>query len=159
MELLLVQPKPSTMKKISVEIVCALLVLLWVYVAVSKLLDYGTFVSQLEKSPYTTGYAEWVGWLVPAVELITAMVLITRLGRMIGLYSSLFLLLLFSGYIYAILNYSYFIPCSCGGIISKMTWEQHLVFNLVFVGLTIGAILLSNTSKQNHSSEAVLLRS
>jgi len=29
------------------------------------------------------------------------------------------------------------IPCSCGGIIAKLSWGQHLVFNLIFLGLAL----------------------
>jgi hypothetical protein len=32
------------------------------------------------------------------------------------------------------------LPCSCGGAISRMGWREHIVFNVVFVGLTVLAI-------------------
>jgi putative oxidoreductase len=33
-------------------------------------------------------------------------------------------------------------PCACGGVIENLTWGQHLVFNLFFVGVAIAGILL-----------------
>jgi hypothetical protein len=49
---------------------------------------------------------------------------------------------LFSGYTLIILHAFSYIPCSCGGIIKRLTWRQHLVLNLFFVGLAIAGIIL-----------------
>jgi hypothetical protein len=29
------------------------------------------------------------------------------------------------------------LPCSCGGIISKLSWKQHIIFNLFFIVLSV----------------------
>jgi uncharacterized membrane protein YphA (DoxX/SURF4 family) len=63
-------------------------------------------------------------------------------GRLIGLYASFFFMILFTGYIVAILRFSSYIPCSCGGILQKMSWTQHLIFNIGFLLLAVIAILL-----------------
>jgi len=34
------------------------------------------------------------------------------------------------------------LPCSCGGVIAKLSWNQHLLLNLGFVLLALGAIAL-----------------
>ena len=34
------------------------------------------------------------------------------------------------------------LPCSCGGIIQKMSWNQHLIFNVGFILLGVYAIWL-----------------
>lgn len=49
---------------------------------------------------------------------------------------------MFTAYIVIILHFSYFVPCSCGGILEKLGWTEHLIFNVVFVLLAIVAILL-----------------
>jgi hypothetical protein len=49
---------------------------------------------------------------------------------------------MFSAYIIAITQFSDYIPCSCGGILQKMSWNQHLVFNFLFVSLAAAGILL-----------------
>src|SRR5690606_12191987 len=38
--------------------------------------------------------------------------------------------------------YSDFIPCSCGGVLEKMGWTEHLVFNISFIVLAFVGILL-----------------
>jgi hypothetical protein len=61
--------------------------------------------------------------------------------RSIGLYLSFALMTLFSVYILVITNYSSNVPCSCGGILEKMTWNQHLIFNLAFLVFAATTIL------------------
>ena len=125
-----------------VEIISSLLVLLFVYTALSKLLDYSTFKSQLSKSPFITEFASTTAWALPAGELLVGLALYFGRTRMLGLYASLFLLTMFTAYIYAMLNFSYYIPCSCGGVLSKMTWGQHMWFNIFFILISIIGIVL-----------------
>lgn len=139
-------------RSVIVDTVAALLILLFVYAAISKLLDYSTFKNQLEKSPFITLFAGTVAWSLPAVEIITALFLLTKPLRLIGLYLSLFLMSLFTLYIYAMLHYSYYIPCSCGGILSKMSWTSHLWFNLFFVVISIASILIDNSETSNKAA-------
>lgn len=129
-------------RKITLEIITGLLVLLFVYAAVSKLSIYGTFKMQLLKSPYTTSFASDIAWSLPAVELGAATLLIIKRTRLLGLYLSFFLMLLFTGYIYAILHFSSYVPCSCGGILSKMNWGTHFLLNIFFTMLAVIGIVL-----------------
>jgi uncharacterized membrane protein YphA (DoxX/SURF4 family) len=128
-------------RKITIEIVSSLLILLFMYAGVSKLLDYETFKVQLSKSPFITQFAGVLAWALPVGEIIVALTLAFGRTRLLGLYTSLFLMTMFAAYIYAILHYSYYIPCSCGGVLSKMDWNTHLWFNIGFIVLTIAGIL------------------
>ena len=88
-------------------------------------------------------------WAVPFSELLVSSLLIFIKTRLAGLYASLLLLVSFTVYIGLVMNHVFGrIPCSCGGILSKMTWEQHLVFNMVFILMTSTAILLSTHLKK-----------
>lgn len=128
-------------RKIITTIVSLLLVTLFTYAAVSKLIDYEKFRFQLGRSPFISEYTSLISWAIPSVELIIASLLIVDKSRIIGLYLSFALMLLFTGYIYAMLHFSYFIPCSCGGVLASMSWNQHLVFNAVFTLLPLLAIV------------------
>lgn len=132
----------SMSRKIVLEIITLLFIILWVYAAVSKLSEFETFKYQLGKSPFISDMVELIAWSLPGAELIIALMLIVESTRLIGLYLSFFLMVLFAGYIYAMLHHSYYVPCSCGGILSIMTWEQHIVFNIAFVFASIIAILI-----------------
>lgn len=128
-------------KTFIVETVCYLFVLLFVYAATSKLLDYENFKIQLGQSPLLSPFAGVVAWSVPALEFIIALMLLVPKWKLSGLFASFCLMAMFTAYIYIILNFSAFIPCSCGGVLEKMTWNQHLLFNFAFIILAAVAVL------------------
>lgn len=112
-------------------------ILLFVYAAISKTLDFENFKVQLAQSPLVSAYAGFISYSVIVTELIIAGLLLSERTRTIALYLSLGLMVSFTVYIYLILNYSDFVPCSCGGILEKMSWNEHLFFNLGCVILCI----------------------
>jgi hypothetical protein len=128
----------------SIEVISFLLVLLFAYAAISKVLEFQTFRLQLSKSPFISQYAGIIYWALPVVELLVAFLLAIRPLRLIGLFASLFLMTMFSSYIYLMLHYSYYLPCSCGGILSTLDWTSHFWFNLSFVGISTVGIFIEN---------------
>ena len=119
----------------------ALLILLFVYAAASKLAAFGTFRVQLHLQPVPEGVADVLLYLLPAAELIAVGLLFFKRTVLAGLELSLALLLLFTCYIaLAMLHYWSRTPCACGGILSHMTWRVHLVFNSFFIALNLIAI-------------------
>lgn len=125
-----------------IEVICLLYILLFVYAGVSKLQDFETFQVQLGQSPLLSAYAMWISWMVILAEIAISFLLIFPPARKIGLWAGFNLMIMFTIYIFIILHYSSYVPCSCGGILEKMTWEVHLIFNIVFVILGAVAILL-----------------
>ncbi len=125
-----------------VSIIASLLLLLLAYAALSKYREYDDFRFQLSKSPFISPFAALTAWTLPAGELLVCLTLLFRRTRLLGLFASLFLLSLFTAYIWSMLHLSYYIPCSCGGILAGMDWSTHLYFNLGFVFLSIAGILL-----------------
>jgi hypothetical protein len=55
---------------------------------------------------------------------------------------------MFTFYIVIILNFSSFIPCSCGGILEKLGWREHLIFNIFFLFLALAAAVLFYGKRQ-----------
>ncbi len=111
-------------------LICYLFIVLFIYAAVSKLMDFETFQIQLAQSPLLSAYAGFISYAVITVEIVIALLLCYKRWRLIGLYASFGLMIAFTVYIYLILNYSDFIPCSCGGILEKMGWKEHLIFKV-----------------------------
>lgn len=129
-------------KQYTVEIICALLVLLWVYAALSKWADHERFMLQSERSPVYGNFAGVVFYTVPTIEIVIALMLVFERTRKVGLYLSAGLLSVFTLYIVYVLNFAAYVPCSCGGVISSLTWAQHLLFNSAFIILnTVGIYL------------------
>lgn len=133
--------------------ICLLFMLLFVYAAVGKLVDFQTFRVQLGQSPILTSIAGLVAYGIPTIEIILAIALSFNKLRTIALYVSLGLMAAFTMYIIAILNFSDYIPCSCGGILENMGWIAHLIFNLVFVFLAAIAILLESHTTINQEKD------
>jgi hypothetical protein len=125
-----------------IEIISFLFILLFVYAALTKLLDFENFKVQLANSPILTKISGFIAVFIPATEILTALFLAKSRFRMTALYSSLALMTVFTSYIIAILQFSYTIPCSCGGVLSRLTWQDHLVFNIGFLVLAAAGILL-----------------
>lgn len=138
----------------TVNIIASLFILLFLYAAVTKLIEYDKFVTQIGKSPLIMSYSMILAWLVPAVEIGTAILLIHPRTTLLGLYGSMALMTMFTLYITFIMTLSPYVPCSCGGILSQMGWGEHLVFNIVFTLLGIVGIYLK--SKTNDTIEPIV---
>jgi hypothetical protein len=129
-----------------------LYILLFVYAATSKLLDFNTFQVQLGQSPLLSAFTGWVAFGVPFMEFLLVLLLVFPKWRLVGLYAAFSLMVLFSTYIVVILNFSSFVPCSCGGILENMSWKQHLVFNIVFVVFALIGIYMRTAFETKWSS-------
>jgi len=126
-----------------------LYILLFVYAAVSKLIDFENFTTQLGQSPLISIFADWIAIGVPVFELIIALLLCFPKYKPLGLHIGFGLMIMFTGYIYLILHYSPFVPCSCGGILEEMDWREHFIFNIVVAVLGGVGILIAYPYKKS----------
>ncbi len=122
------------------EAACFILVLLFMYTGCSKLLTRQTFANQLAHSIPSPTITGLLSWMIPLTEIITAILLAITATRLRALYAALYLLVIFTAYISFLLLTDKNLPCSCGGIIAALNWEQHLVLNLLLLTLSITAI-------------------
>lgn len=141
-----------------IETTAVLFIILFLYTAISKLMQYSVFKEQIAISPLLAPVAPIVSALLPWIELAVVILLIVPRWRKKGLYASLALMNAFTAYIVAILTFSKDIPCSCGGIIDQLSWNQHIVFNSVFILLGLIAVILENRERlENKKSLASLV--
>lgn len=134
----------TQIQNLFLEFICFLYILLFVYAAVSKVMDFENFVAQLGQSPLLSPFADYVSFGVIIAEFIIAILLSIPKLRYFALWGAVSLMVLFTTYIVIILNFSSFVPCSCGGILEKLGWTEHLIFNTIFVVLGVAAILLKS---------------
>jgi putative oxidoreductase len=138
----------KTLKKtIVADFISSLFILLFVYTATTKLIEHESFRAVLSQSPLIGINATTVSWVLPILELFTAMLLFIPSFRKWGFVSSLILMLLFTIYITYMILFARNLPCSCGGVISRMTWPQHLIFNIFFTALAAIALRLTLRNK------------
>lgn len=141
--------KRLNFKQISIEVIVAILLIIWIYTGISKLADIFSFRIQLLNSPIFKDHAKLVSIVGPTLELVVAALLIIRKTRLLGMYASMLLMLFFSYYVYYLMVNLPTLPCSCGGIIAALSWPQHLAFNIVLFVLSLIGIILLSTNKRN----------
>lgn len=125
-----------------VELIAYACMLLFFYAAVDKLFAFELFKTQLGKSPLLLGMNNWLAWLVPLLELGICALLLFERTRVLGFYAFFFQMMLFAFYLIALLNFSFYVPCSCGLLISGFSWPGHVVFNIAFALLAAVGIAL-----------------
>lgn len=142
-------------QEVIITIITSLVILLFMYTAISKLLDYNKFVFQMRLTPipFIWQVAPVLGIVLPILELALTTLIFFDRTRLIGFWTSLVLMFLFEGYIFWMKLVEYQtgvkLPCTCGGIISKMSWTTHFIFNAVFIVLMIIAIKKINDIKKS----------
>ena len=125
-----------------IEITSAMLTCLLLYTGINKLKDIESFQSVLSASWVIRSFVIELSYLLPLAELLTAFLLFFPSTRLMGLWMALALLTMFTIYIGLMLLYSSKLPCSCGGAINRLSWRQHLIFNIIFVILPAVSIRL-----------------
>lgn len=131
-----------------------LTILLFMYTAVSKVLDQEKFVFQMQLAPisFMSTWAPILGWVLPIVEGLVVVLLYKKQTRLLGMVSALSLMLCFEGYILWMkiieLQTGAHLPCTCGGIISTMGWTTHLLFNAGFILLLALSIYYTKKETQ-----------
>ncbi|WP_394353241.1 MauE/DoxX family redox-associated membrane protein [Paraflavitalea devenefica] len=130
------------------KVVSYFLILLFCYTGFTKIADNKTFELEISQSPFISDFSEPLSILIPWGEVLISLLLLLNSTRLLGLYASFFLMTIFTEYVFVMLKYAPNIPCSCGGIISNLSWNQHLWFNTATVFLTIFSILHGRWSKK-----------
>jgi len=129
-------------KQVMIECIVALLIMLFLYASISKFLDFKTFIGQMNNQPLPNSWTPFLVWGIPGLEIAISIALLFEYTRLLALYASLILMTLFTIYTSIILLHFFpYIPCSCGGVIQKLTWRQHLGLNLFFVALSVLGII------------------
>lgn len=131
-----------------------LLVLLFGYAAASKFAEYQRFVDQMQLAPLPLmkTMAPFLGWVVPLSEIVIVILLFSERHRNKALLLSFLLLLAFQIYIAVMLLSGLDLPCTCGGLISKLQWRQHLVFNAVFMFIAIFPLVYQRFVQKHQSN-------
>lgn len=130
-----------------INLIASLLLLLFLYTGINKLEERELFQVILSKSPFLSSFAGLLSWIIPFIELFVSALLFFPNTRVYGLKFSIVLMAGFTLYIaYMLLSASH-LPCSCGGVLKNMSWLEHLVFNIIFLLLSITALRLRKGSK------------
>lgn len=115
---------------------------LYMYTGYDKLTHLKTFIKGNKSLPYVGEYAVYIGWGIPLLEILLAVLLILPFITLqrIALSASVVLMGIFTLFLSLMMQ---FVPdrlCQCGGVIESMGWTTHLIFNLVWLVAGIYAL-------------------
>ncbi len=134
-------------KPVALKVIQSLLILLFTYAAISKLFDFNTFRGQLSAVPWLSKISNFLSLTIPLTELIIVMLLAVPKTMNYGLYGAAITLAAFTLFLIIMTSFNTVLPCSCGGVISSLSWKQHIVFNLFFLALAIAGIFLEKKNE------------
>nr|MBC7614376.1 hypothetical protein [Pseudopedobacter sp.] len=121
----------------------AMLILLWSYASIVKLINMPLTFSQMHNQVFPIWMADILAYAIPILEIALVLLLLIPRYRKLALWLSIALLSAFTIYIILIKLFLFGrIPCSCGGIISGMSWTQHLIFNLFFLIISLSSLIV-----------------
>ena len=144
------------MKKTISDIICGLLILLFAYAAISKMLAFRQFSFGLSKAPLIENYSTLFAGLIPAAELIIVVLLLIPKFNNTGLIAATSILMFFTAYLIFMVLTDPNLPCSCSGVIQQLSWKQHIAFNTFFIALGITAIYFQRTDLREKERTDIL---
>jgi len=128
-----------------------LLITLWVYATLSKLLDYPLFLIELNKQPFPKWSIPTLSVVIPLAEICTAILPAFQRTKISGFRASFILMSLFTLYVVLAMTRVFgHIPCACAGIIGRMPWFPHLVFNIFFTIVSYAGYYLQKHKNINN---------
>lgn len=130
-------------KNLFILICTWLVIVLFVYTASDKLLNYYKFKAFLERLEYLENFSGILALAIPTAEILISVFLLFSRLRTGGLYAAFGLMICFTLYLVYMRVTRTGLPCHCGGAISKLTWLQHIWFNLGLLLMLYASILWS----------------
>lgn len=118
-----------------------LIVLLFVYTGFSKLLANDFFLQQLMNAGFLKVIAKPVSIILPLIEIFTAMLITIKQTEIFVWLGAALLMTVFSIYIGTMLLLKSTLPCTCGGVLAALSWQQHLLLNIFFMAFSLGQFM------------------
>lgn len=143
-------------KQMISSIIAAIFIFLFAYTAISKFTEFSKFMVVIRKSPLIGEMPRLVAWLVPIAELFTVALLFFNATRSLGFLYAFCLMLTFTVYIGYMLAFAPHLPCSCGGVLRKLSWSDHLFLNIALTMLAGWAYLLNRKSKPQFLNKEIV---
>lgn len=127
----------NTLKYIYYSII-VLLLLLWIPVALDKIVNFNSFSTGILNQPFNKNLALIAIYSLPVLEFATVALLVFKKYRKWGFALSSVLMFVFTSYVaLALLGTWEKLPCGCGSVISGLSWIQHFWFNILFLSISV----------------------
>lgn len=129
------------------------MIFVFMYAAVIKGIDAITFKNQMLQSPLLPSYLiPYLVFAVPAIEILASILIIIPKAKATGLLLGYSIMLSFSIYMVSlIVFFQGNVPCACGGILGKMGYTAHIIFNISLTLLCLISYLLTTNNAAEKS--------
>lgn len=123
-----------------VALICLLL-----YAGITKLMDYNNFIIQLDLSPLIPDkLVQVIAISLPCVEIFLAVGLCLNKTRKTSSLIAFTLMFTFTIYLLTLVIFFDDVPCSCGGVLGKISYTTHIIFNTLFTIIAGFTYIISN---------------
>lgn len=121
------------------------LIIFWLFVGLEKAWSWQNFRISLQQQPLPDWSIGIIFWLIPLVEILTGILLAFRNNKLrrLGYSGSILLLSAFTIFIgLGVAGVYEKRPCTCSSIFNEMSWEWHLVVNIILLSVSILGLLM-----------------
>lgn len=141
------------------------LIIFWLFVGLEKAWSWQNFRISLQQQPLPHWSIGIIFWLVPLLEILTGILLAFRSNKMqrLGYWGSILLLSAFTIFIgLGVAGVYEKRPCTCSSIFNEMSWEWHLIVNIILLSVSILGLwtlrpaLLSSGDSERYSKSVRL---
>lgn len=117
--------------------------LIYFYSGIDKLLHFDNFIVNIGRSPFAPSeFLTEIAVCIIMIEIGLSLLLFSKKFRKLSLFLLSCLSFIFSIYIILMITYSPNLPCSCGGIVNFLNWNEHLALTIYLTLSSIYATLI-----------------
>ncbi|RQO77793.1 hypothetical protein DBR40_07400 [Pedobacter sp. KBW01] len=135
--------RKESLKAALLDVITTVLILLWAFAALTKLLDYGHYRSDMHLQFFDGKVLHVLVPALPYTQICAALFLLSGRHRIYGLWLSMLLMMGFTVYV-ATVYYGYLSshPKTCNGLFENSSWGGQLVINLGLLLVSVFGIIL-----------------
>lgn len=131
----------KTSQKTVFNTVSLIFTVLLSWAVAGKAFDFKNFCSQLEHALGCEGSGQAAALIIIALQLLNIVLLCFGRTRLLGLWLTLGMMTVFTGYTAALIMYSTNLPCTCIGFIGNMNWNGNLILNITLMITAMAGLL------------------
>ncbi|MFD1283299.1 MauE/DoxX family redox-associated membrane protein [Mesonia ostreae] len=139
-----------SIKRNRIIIGTCVLVILFTYVGITQIIFRDNVELNLLNSPLLSipeTEISLLSWFIPILELLAVVLLLFPRSHLIGLYLTISILAIYTCYNLGILYIVPYIPCSCGGMLKFLSWQQQLWITISCLIIAVLTLYLKKTIK------------
>lgn len=134
----------SSYKTTVIAFVILINFVVYFYSGVDKLIHFNEFVLNFSKSPFApSDLINELSFCVVGIELGICFLCFFNKFQKLACLLFMIMSYVFSGYVLLMITYSPYLPCSCGGLIDFLTWNEHLALNISLTTISGYATIIS----------------